>query len=167
MRPAEAKKATAFWKDDNNDGQADFFEDPCNALIMPAGSNSARTVVPLPAFDNDARPGSMVVPFAKGRRLFSMSDGRTPPLERYYRLAVGCAADAPHRFRRDAHRWLNVTVGPLLAHRRRWYPALAGAALVVRAAAAAAAATGHRPKRRTIDSEADNYGGDTDDDSVL
>lgn len=164
IRPAAAKKATAVWKDDSNDGQADSSEDPCDALIMPAGSGTTRTVVPLPTFDNDARPGSVAVPFAKGRRLFSMSDGQTPPIERYYRLAVGCAADAPHRFQRDAHRWFNATVGPLLVHRRRWYPALAGAARVVRAAAAAAAA-GHRPKRRTVDSAADNYDGDTDDGS--
>lgn len=123
--------------DDLNDGFTDeFVDNPCDALYPGPTEPDGRRTVPVPAFDDDARPGSLAVPFAVGQRLFDVDDGR-PVLVRYYRLAAACAAaGGAGRFRRDARRWLDASVAPLLARRRRrWYPVLAGAARVVRAAA--------------------------------
>lgn len=107
--------------------------DPCSALRLDPLSGE----VPLPAFDDDRNPGSVAVPFASGRRLFSVDaiDGDRPLL-RYYALASGCV-ESP-QFRRKLHGWFNHTVRPLLAPGRRWYPALAGASVVIQQSAAAA-----------------------------
>lgn len=104
------------------DGQA---EDACDGLLLTAAKR-----VPIPAFDDDARPGSVAVPFAAGRRLFGVhapwttssraDGGPTTPLSRYYRMAVRCTADDPRQFRRDVNRWLNDTVRPLLAGSHRY-----------------------------------------------
>jgi len=134
--------------DDDFGGGAGLAEDSCSALRVPCAADGDAVTVPVPAFDDDRRPGSVAVPFADSRRLYSVRSAFLPaPLPKYYRLAVRCTASAPDRFRRDVRHWLDTAVAPLLARsRRRWYPALAGASRVIRAASFATSAT-HRPKR--------------------
>lgn len=131
-----------------DDGGAELAGDPCAALRVSWAADGGAATVPVPAFDDDRRPGSVAVPFADSRRLYSVRAAFRPaPLPLYYRLAVRCTASAPERFRRDVSRWLDATVAPLLARSHgRWYPALADASRVIRAASSAA----HRPKRRTV-----------------
>lgn len=128
----------------------DLVPDPCVMLHLepPIDGHVTLKTVTIPAFDNDQWPGSLVLPFSVGQRLFTMDavasgprSSQPPPLVRYYRLAMLCTSSAPDRFLRDVRRWLETSVEPLLESRdRRWYPVLAGALYVVRAAAAAAAA---------------------------
>lgn len=141
---------------------AEFTESSCEELYLgPLVSGRGEVVVPIPAFDNDQQPGSLVLPFAIGRQLFSVDvpgmvdKGRPPLLTRYYRLAVGCTSAAPDRFQRDVRRWLDAAVVPLLVNRRRWYPVLAGASRVVRAAASAADHA-NRPKRKVSNPSEDD-----------
>lgn len=156
-------------QDDDFDDVRDVVEDPCAGLHLqeePPDSGECAPV-PTPAFDDDLRPGSVAVPFAAGKRLFSVdgppaaADGDVPMLVQYYRLAVGCTAAAPNRFLRDVRDWLDSAVVPLLSSHRRWYPALAGASRVARAATRASAKAsakasagdgdgGVRTKRRAI-----------------
>ncbi|VVC37572.1 Hypothetical protein CINCED_3A010279 [Cinara cedri] len=134
--------------DDDFDDVRDIVEKPCAGLRLqrePSAYGDG-AVVPIPTFDDNRHPGSVAVPFAAGKWLFSVTgppaatNEDVPFLVRYYLLAVGCTSTNPNnRFRRDVSEWLNSTVVPLLASRRRWYPALAGASRVVRAAARAAA----------------------------
>lgn len=137
-------------------GDAEFAENSCEELHLEPFVVGGDMVVPIPTFDDNQQPGSMVVPFAVGKRLFSMDmpgttdKGRPSLLARYYRLAVGCTSAAPDRFQRDVHVWLNTAVVPLLANRHRWYPVLAGASRVVRAATSAVSYV-KRPKRNATE----------------
>lgn len=138
--------------DDYDVGDAEFAENSCKELHLEPLAGGGDALVPVPAFDDNQRPGSMVVPFEVGKRLFSVDvpgttdKGRPSLLARYYRLAVECTSAAPDQFQRDVHVWLDTAVVPLLAHRHRWYPVLAGASRVVRAATTAAR-NAKRPKR--------------------
>lgn len=126
---------------DNN--TEDLALNPCTMLHLepPISGHAALKAVPMPAFDNDRWPGSLALPFSVGQRLFSVDDvasdpRSSPPLVRYYRLAVRCMSPAPNRFLRDMRRWLETSVAPLLESHSRWYPVLAGASYVIRATAA-------------------------------
>lgn len=130
-------------------------ENPCSGLYFGPSqpSNGREMVVTMPAFDDDRYPGSLVVPFKDGRRLFPLDEPGTtlddmrPVLVRYYQLAVACTAAAPDRFLHDFRRWLDASLAPLLGHRDRWYPLLAGASRVIRAISNGTAVK--RPKRKT------------------
>lgn len=166
LRPASVTVTVADPTNDDDNNDTVLVDDPCAALRLCCAGDGPPTV-PVPVFDDDRWPGSMAVPFADGRRLYGVDAVfRPPPLSLYYRLAVGCTAAAPERFRRDVRRWLDAAVAPLLGRsRRRWYPALAGASLVVRAAAAAAAGntiastdeSADRRVRRKTDPEPDEW----------
>lgn len=150
-------------QDDDFDNFRDVAENPCAGLYLqeePSASGEFARV-PMPAFDDDRRPGSVAVPFAAGKRLFSMdgppaaANGDVPMLVQYYQLAVGCTVATPNQFRQDFRDWMDLAVVPLLASHRRWYPALAGAKRVASAAKRAAARItagdgGVRTKRRAI-----------------
>lgn len=161
---ATVPSASAIQNDDDDFVQ-NVEENPCAGLHLQEEPSACGggAVVPIPAFDDDRHPGSVVVPFAAGKRLFSVdgppssaTNEDVPLLVRYYRLAVGCTSATPDRFQRDVRDWLDSAVVPLLGSHRRWYSALAGVTRVVRAATKATATTttakaaGIRPKRKVI-----------------
>jgi len=88
---------------------------------------------PVPYFDNDTRPHSVVVPWRQGRVvLYGVRDaGCHQMLFDHFVTATG--ADMRDR-RATLRQWLDEAVLPLVTARAtdRWYPALWGATLVAR-----------------------------------
>lgn len=134
-------------------------ENSCGALYLEPSIGLQPIVPAVPAFDNDQHPGSLVVPFANGKRLFSVDspgvtvdNNRIPLLVRYYMLATRCTSAAPDPFRRDIRRWIDEAVVPLL-RRNRWYPVLAGVSHVIRAVMADTATTDGARRKRIVASQ--------------
>lgn len=69
----------------NDDDIVEETENACAALLLQNGESGT---VPVPAFDDDLRPGSLAFPFAVGKRLFNVdspwtsADDRRPLLIR-------------------------------------------------------------------------------------
>lgn len=164
MNPVPERKVTN--SSSRRSSRSDDYEsfttgNACDALypVQPTDGGTGPTVIPVPTFDDDLRPGSLAVPFSAGRRLYpvdgpgltdGVDGGPRPLLARYYRLALECAASTgtADRFAADVRRWLDETVAPLLAHPHRWYPVLAGASRVIRAATSAGRDVAARNMRR-------------------
>lgn len=88
---------------------------------------------PVPYFDNDTRPHSVVVPWRQGRTvLYGVRDAGCH-WTLFDHLATATAANVSARMA-TLRQWLDEVVLPLVTARAtdRWYPALWGATLVAR-----------------------------------
>jgi len=88
---------------------------------------------PVPYFDNDTRPHSVVVPWHQGRTVLYGAGDAGCHQTLFDHLTTATAANMCTR-RATLRQWLNEAVLPLVTARAtdRWYPALWGATLVAR-----------------------------------